>query len=192
MSHKCTIIHNETRQGGTINLYNAIWTCSPKTVAIIFDGDDFLKSPFVLETLVKVYSDPSVWITYGSDEHLSTGQRAPNCHAFPLEVMENRSFRNYTWVGNHLRSFYAALFHKIRKEDMMYRGKFVPICSDLAYMLPMFEMASQGHIRYIEEILYIYNDLNPLNDLKRRPRLNNRVSKFLASKEPYLPLEKLF
>ncbi len=73
----------------------------------------------------------------------------------------------------------------------MYRGKFVPICSDLAYMLPMFEMASQGHIRYIEKILYIYNDQD-LNDLRTHPRLNNRVSKFLASKTPYPSLERLF
>jgi len=192
MSERCHVVHNSVRQGAMKNSYRAIYSCSPRTVIVILDGDDTLSDPSVLETLARVYSDPSVWITYGSDRHLSSGKRAPRCHAFPQEVMKNRTFRKYRWIANLPRTFYAGLFHKIHKKDLMYEGEFVPICCDVAYMFPMFEMASQGHIRYIEKILYVYNDSNPLNDIRTRRELNRKMSKYLASKKPYPPLKKLF
>jgi len=192
MSHKCRIVHNQTRQGAMANTYRAIHSCSPKTVIVILDGDDKLSDPEVLSTLADVYSDPSVWITYGSDKHLSSGKRAPYCWAFPEEVMKNRTFRKYRWIANLPRTFYVALFQKVRKEDLMYNGDFVSICCDTAYMFPMLEMASQGHIRYIERIMYVYNDSNPINSIRIRRLDNRRMSKYLASKKPYLPLENLF
>ena len=47
-------------------------------------------------------------------------------------------------------------------QDIMFEGKFVPVCGDVAIMLPMLEMAG-FHSRFIPEVLYIYNCDNQIS-----------------------------
>jgi len=192
MSHKCKIVRNETRKGAMANFYTAIHTLPPKTVVVAYDGDDFLINSSVLKILERIYQNPNVWITYGSDLRTSTGKRGPNCRPFPDNVIKNRTFRKHRWCTDHLRTFYAALFNRIRKKDLMYKNDFFSIGSDVAYFMPMLEMASQGHIRYVRELLCIYNDTNPLNDMRTRRQFSNMAHDYICAQPPYRPLKRLF
>ena len=191
MRDKCRIIHNPSRVGAMENLYHAIHEADPHSVIVTFDGDDFLADMHVFQTVADAYADPDVWLTYGSYSYTPGGQRGV-CAPLPREVLEHASIRTYPrWVTSQLRTFYAALFHKIKKEDLMVQGKFFEITYDVAIFLPMIEMASPNHIRYIDRITYLYNYLNPLSDTRRR-KLQAATDKYIRTLSPYQPISELF
>jgi hypothetical protein len=70
-----------------------------------------------------------------------------------------------------MRTFKSFLFKSIKKESLCdTEGHFYKITGDLAIMFPMLEMAYDKS-RYIHKVLYIWNDLNELNDHKKDNRL---------------------
>jgi glycosyltransferase involved in cell wall biosynthesis len=191
MEQKCTVLHNPERRGAMANLYYAISQTAPRTVVVDLDGDDYLSDDAVLQTLADVYKDPAIWLTYGSYQYEPGGYRGVG-EPLPKEVLDHASIRSYQrWVTSQLRTFYAALFHNIKKEDLMRDGHFFEIASDVALFIPMLEMASHGHIRYIDRIMYIYNYTNPLSDTNRR-ELQRTTDVYIRTLKPYEPLDQLF
>jgi hypothetical protein len=73
----------------------------------------------------------------------------------------------------------------------MVKRKFFEIAYDVAIMLPMVEMASPSHIRYIDRILYLYNYTNPLSDTRRRS-FQIRTEMYIRALKPYRPIDNLF
>jgi glycosyltransferase involved in cell wall biosynthesis len=191
LSGRCKVIHNKTRKGAMHNYYKAIMKIDSKKVVATLDGDDFLAHHDVLKVLSDVYADDSVWATHGNYTTFPF-TASSYCYAYPQEIQNNAAFRSYVWLGCQLRTFYAKLFHKIKKEDLAWQGSFVPMTSDLAFMFPILELASQGHIRFIEEELYIVNTANPLSDAKVDKPLQLEIEKHIRSLPPYKPLKKLF
>ena len=61
----------------------------------------------------------------------------------------------------------------------------LPTCGDLAFMYPMIEMAGIKHIKFIDKVLYVYNDLNPHNDMKKFPEVSLRTAAYLQNKPLY-------
>lgn len=191
MENKCSVIHNKERRGALANLYNAIHTAAPHTIIVTLDGDDWLSDDGALQALADVYKDKEVWLTYGSFQYEPGGTRGV-CEPLPEKVLQNVSIRRYgKWVTSQLRTFYAELFHKIKKEDLMVNEKFFEIAYDVAIMLPMIEMASPNHTRYIDRIMYIYNYTNPLSDSNRRD-FQLATDVYIRSLKPYAPLGALF
>jgi hypothetical protein len=130
-------------------------------------------------------------MTYGSFM-IEPGEIRGCSKALPDEVKNNHTFRQYKWVFSHLRTYYAALFQKIPVCDFFYNGTFFSSATDMAYMFPMIEMAANGHYQYVEEILYIYNASNPLSIFRTNREKQLEAERFIRSKPPYMPLEKLF
>ena len=191
MRDKCRIIHNTARVGAMENLYNAIHTADPHSVVVTLDGDDSLADKDVFQTVVDTYADPEVWLTYGSYCYDPGGVRGVG-EPIPEEVLAKASIRRYPdWITSHLRTFRAQLFHRIQKKDLMVQGRFFEIAWDVAIMMPMIEMASPSHIRYIDRILYLYNYINPLSD-SRRLSFQLATAMYICTLEPYMPIEKLF
>jgi hypothetical protein len=55
----------------------------------------------------------------------------------------------------------------------------------LSFMYPMFEMSGPDHFKFISDILYVYNESNPLNDHKvNMSKVIDSVNK-LRAKQPY-------
>jgi glycosyltransferase involved in cell wall biosynthesis len=160
LGDKLNIIRNNARVGGHENIYNVIHSyCYNDEIIVIVDGDDWLACTDVFEILYSVYSNADVWLTYGQFE------RYPNktvgfCKEIPAEIINANSVRFYGFVSSHLRTFYAWLYKRIKKEDIMFGEKFVPVCGDVAIMIPMLEMAG-FHSKFIPEVLYVYNTTNP-------------------------------
>lgn len=178
---KVILINNSIRCGALENLYNAIHTCPDYSIIVTLDGDDWLAHSFVLNRLNKEYSNPDVWMTYGSYLSWPSNTRDSWIHALPAQVVNSHAYRKYQWVTTHLRTFYAKLFKLIKKEDLLYNNLFFPMAGDLAFMFPMLEMAA-NHSRYIEDILYIYNRNNPISDNMQRNK--QRELEFEIRKRP--------
>lgn len=190
-SDKVTLIRNDQRHGHMYNQYHAISAVAADKVIVIVDGDDWLAHNEVLSYLNSIYQSQDVWLTYGQFWYWQKN-RLGICRKLPDAVIKNNEIRTYPrWVTSHLRTFYAGLFHKINKEDLMYGDAFVPMCADIAAMFPMLEMAGQ-HMRFIEEILYIYNDANQLSFFHDRRQEQIALQKNLCSRPKYQPLDTLF
>lgn len=181
---KVTIIENTEHKGALRNLYEAIHATADNKVILTLDGDDWVAGSKALSRLAQEYADPSVWITYG--QFLWWPAKAPGfCRPFPDDVCKKRLFRGYDWVSSHMRTFKAWLFNKIKKEDLLYEGNFFPVTWDLAMMFPMLEMASNGHIRFIPDILYVYNAVNPLSDFRKQPGLQQWLNEQIRKMKRY-------
>jgi len=65
-----------------------------------------------------------------------------------------------------MRTYKINLWNKIEKNDLLEPdGRFCDGAWDMVFMFPMLEMA--GHRSYfIDQILYVYNRSNPLNEDK--------------------------
>jgi glycosyltransferase involved in cell wall biosynthesis len=191
ISHKCSLISNKKRLGAMANLHEVINKLPKDVVIVNLDGDDRLAHNDVLKRLAEVYQDPNVWVTYGSYQEEPAGIASVSA-PFPQEVLDKASFRDHPWISSHLKTYYAKLFQKIKKKDFMDGGKFYSVASDLAFMFPILEMASKGHIRFIPEVLYIYNRGNPLNDEKNHLKEVRRLDKKIRNKKRYESLNSLF
>lgn len=187
---KLKLIKNQQRKLSLENIYTVLHTLSPQVIVVLVDGDDWLAHNDVLSHLNAVYQNNDVWLTYGQYQ-MCPGTGIGICRSIPHRVIENNQFRNYQWVTTHLKTFYAGLFHKIKKQDLQYKDTFFAMTGDQAFMFPMLEMAG-SHIQFISEVLYTYNTVNPINDWRVDAALQHSIERYIRGSERYAPLKKLF
>lgn len=142
-------------------------------VIVTVDGDDWLAHAEVLALLDRHYADPDVWLTYGSHRRwknklrhrLGLKKRLGIANAYPNAITEARFFRWHEFTASHLRTFRKFLWDAVDDADLRDdAGVYYRTAWDLAVMFPMMEMAGPAHIRFIEEMIYVYNNSNPISD----------------------------
>lgn len=180
---KFTLIHNEENQGAMANIYKAVTTCDPKEVVCLVDGDDWLKDNTVLSILNAYYANDDVWMTYGQFEHFPSG-KIGRCASFDLTDLTQQNTRKLEWRSTHMKTFYAGLFQQIALKDLMVQGKFLETTSDFAMMFPMLDMAAT-HAVFIPEILYVYNNQNPISIHRIRHLKQRYFASYIRDKENY-------
>lgn len=162
--NKVKLIQNITRNGPLYNMYNMVHSCYDDEIVVVVDGDDWLANENVLNRLNQEYSKGSVLITYG--QYKTFPDNSLGCsRPIPPFIIKQNKFRNFQWCSSHLRTYFASLFKKIKKEDLLYNGKFFNMAGDLAAMFPMLEMAGDKQ-SFIPDVLYIYNKYSPINEDK--------------------------
>jgi hypothetical protein len=157
--------------------------CQDDEIILTLDGDDWFPDNNVLNKLDTIYSGGQVWMTYGQYKNSNdntTGVAQP----YPQHIIDSNAFRNHIWSASHLRTFYAWLFKKIKKEDLMKDGNFFPMTWDFAMMFPMLEM-SGNHSKFLPDILYVYNTENPINDHKVNIALQHDLDAYIRRKPKY-------
>ena len=161
-----TIHRTDSRVGSPLaNFIKGIELLSndKEDILVTVDGDDWLHNNDVLMYLDKVYQDEEVYMTYGQYEPLSKSY-SNYCKPIP----DTRTYRKGgQWLASHLRTVKRKLFDKINKNDLKQKdGEYYKFAGDTAYIYPIIEMAGQKHMKFIDKILYVYNDLNPANEMK--------------------------
>jgi len=187
--HSIQILRNTENKGVLANVYAATHTCADEEIVVILDGDDAFAHPDVLTRINTAYHNNNVWMTYGQYKE-SEAQKVGKCAAIPITFVQRNAYREYPWVTSHLRTYYAWLFKRIHKESLMFNGAFFPVTSDLAAMFPMLEMAG-GRFEFINELLYVYNTKNRLNNFKLRRKTQlacERIIRRLPRYQPLLPI----
>lgn len=191
IKHKCTVVHNKERRNALANTFYAVHNIDPRKVVLILDGDDWFSHVRVLESIASKYADKNVWMTYG-DYRQEPHRHGSICKPIPPQVAQKGSFRQERWIYGPIRTFYAKLFQLIKKEDLMWQGSFFKMTGDVAFMFPLLEMAAKGHIKYIPEVLYVYNVSNPINDYRLDADYQLYLEKKIRERPPYAALERLF
>jgi len=178
------LTRNPVRVGALQNQYNTIHLCDDDEIVILLDGDDWFAHNRVLTKINEVYANSDCWMTYGQYRSWPDDMMGYSREIAP-GIIDDNNFREAEWRSSHLRSFYAWLFKLIRVEDLIGpSGTFYEMVSDQAIMFPMLEMS--GHrAKFINEVLYIYNEANPLNDYKVDRQLQQRVETVIRTQKRY-------
>ena len=179
-------IYKNTRRLGALNNISKLLSLSvkdpSKTIDILLDGDDYLYSGDVLNIVYEKYLKNNCLITYGS--HLSSqGVQGKN---YPWLIRKFNLYRKYFWYASHLKTFRHDLWLSIKKNDLInHNGNYFSVAWDLAIMFPMLEMAGD-RLEFIKEVLYVYNDKNPISDHNIRRKEQILAAKEIREKKRYL------
>lgn len=173
-----TLVQNETRLGILANVCRAVQGLEDREIVVVLHGENWLAHEWVLQRLNAYYANSDLWLSYAQSRDYPTYQLG-TCREW-----KEAAFRNQPFTPSHLNVFYAGLFKKIRESDFISGGKFLTACSEMAYMIPMFEMA-KDHFQFIPEILCINNRQAGYKE-DREAQL--RCEKFVRALDPYPPL----
>jgi histo-blood group ABO system transferase len=160
------VVRNKDRVLAMANIYYGIYNyCSNNEIVVMLDGDDCLANDKVLSYVNSIYKTKNIWMTYGNCSFKESNMVSSySCKLSGIDIEKNM-FREKLKNVAHLKTFYAWLFKKINKNDLMMDGTFLKATYDVAMYMPMLEMSGFRHA-FIEKTLYYYNDCNPINDHK--------------------------
>ena len=149
-------------------------------VCLEVDGDDWLPNANVFGLINEVYKDENVWMTSGSFKY-HDGRPG-----FAQPPNTGHNVRQQAFTLSHMRTWRSWLWKKIKEDDLKdSSGEYWSVAGDLSFMFPMFEMSGLQNYRHISDVIYIYNESNPLNDHKvNMSKVSNTVSK-IRSMTPY-------
>lgn len=130
-------------------------------IIIELDGDDWFFDEKVLELINKKYvNNKNLWLTNGSFIY-SNGR-----FGFASKVNHN-TVRQDVFTFSHLRTWKVHLWRQIDEESFLdENGDYFVSAPDVAYSLPMIEMAGDKHYEFIPNILHVYNEDSPYNEHK--------------------------
>tara|TARA_Y100000592_G_scaffold781_1_gene1258 strand:+ start:10546 stop:11298 length:753 start_codon:yes stop_codon:yes gene_type:complete len=186
---------NKTNLGPLGNAYESAMVHNSdqdkNNIIVILDGDDFFYNKHVLTTLNNHYNEHDCWMTYGSYINLSNKQVGKFSLPVSQHIIENNLYRDSQWCTSHLRSYKLGLLQNINKNDIIDENKnYFKAAGDLALMFPLLEM-SREKAHFVKDILYIWNDLNELNEHKDKRELQLKCEQHIRSLKKYDRLEKL-
>lgn len=185
--NRVTLVRNTERKRAMCNMYTAVHDyCADDEIVVSVDGDDWLAHSQVFKRLAQEYQNPNVWLVYAQYQNWPANTKGFS-RPVPPRAYKLKSFRSVVRTTSQLRSFYAWIFKRIKREDLMWKGQFFYAACDVAYMLPIFEMVAERN-RFIPEILYIYNRATPINDHKVNLEAQMECNKEIRLRPPYARL----
>jgi glycosyltransferase involved in cell wall biosynthesis len=173
---KCKIVRtiNKENKGAVYNQITALrkHEFTDDTIIMFIDGDDALVNDNnIFNFYNNLYHDNKTDFSYGSS--WSEVDNIPLIsQPYPSEVKQSKSYRNhiFNWgmPYTHLRTFRYGIFKKIENDDCFKdeNGKWWQAGGDNATFYNIIEQADPDKVRVVQDIVYLYNDKNPLNDYK--------------------------
>lgn len=150
-------------------------------IVVHLDGDDSLYSNTVLEKLNKIYFDNNIWCTFGSYLRKPDNYKLTKSDLFlPEKFYEPRQMvKDLKWIFTHLRTFRKFLFYHVPITYFLDSNyKFYKASGDCAVFLPILELAGKDRIKYIDDVLMVYNYHN----------FNEHISLKKEQEESYLDI----
>lgn len=185
--HGWKAIFREKNQGALANIIDGIKHLSPQDedVIILLDGDDWLYDKSVFSKIAKSYREEPITMTYGQFITYPRWQLGL-CTPLSDELLAKKNFRQVPFAFSHLRTFKHKVWKRIREEDFKdASGSYFKTAWDLAIMYPLLEMTGGESCKFINEILYVYNMDNPLNDCTVHTKLQADTADHIRSKPSY-------
>ena len=157
-------------------------------IIVVLDGDDWLSNNHVLSQLDYYYKKEGCLVTYGSFVQYPDGIIGEESSRYPTSVIKNNTYRQDKWRASHLKTFSYSAWSKVKTEDLQNKnGNFYEVSYDQAMMLPLLEMCGEK-VKYISEVLCVYNVSNP--QAVNKTRETNQYKNMLEIREK-CPYERL-
>lgn len=170
-SEKVELITNTSNMGAVYNQVSTIVEhCEPDDIVMLLDGDDALTNDNQIFQFYNNLYDGTTEFTYGSCWSMADNIPLVAQH-YPKAVRESKTYRSHRFNWNmpytHLRTFTAGLINGI-DEDMFKdeNGNWFKAGGDGSLFYALIENADPAKVKAVTDIVYVYNDLNPLNDYK--------------------------
>jgi len=159
-------------------------------VIVILDGDDWLAHNEVFEWLRQIYTLSETWMTYSLFEY-PDGRDSSWIPQYSTNVLKERTFRDVVWSFTHLRTFKAFLWDSLDKNDLRGPdGNYTLYTYDQALLFPMLEMCPYGGVKFIDNVMYVYNNENPLCVENYDKVKQQALGRWFRSKDRYEILER--
>jgi hypothetical protein len=144
-----------------------------------------------LKKLNEIYQDPNIWVTYGD---YSTTDGSPSICRPINPSTSPREYIKAGWIFSHLRTFRFNVLQTLKKESLFTKEsppRLFPAAPDVALMAPILELAGYDRVKYINDVLCVYNRDNPLGEDKSKLNMQIACAVTIASYPPYSRLDTL-
>jgi len=170
-SDKVVVIKNTENKGAVRNQIESIIKYSKTDDIIMFlDGDDSLVNNNQIFHFYNNLYDGTTEFTYGSC--WSMVDKIPLISQNYLqETKKEKKYRQYKFNWNmpytHLRTFKAYLLNDVNDGNFKdEKGNWYKAGGDGSIFYTVIEKADPNKIKVVQDIVYNYNDISPLNDYK--------------------------
>lgn len=181
-------VYKSICNGGPLhNLVRCINACNAAAddVIVCIDGDDQLMGNDSLAIIAEAYKTTHCWITYGSFI-TSRGERRGG--TYDRRTIRDNLFRVAPWYASHLKTFRMSLWSQLSDTDLRDNdGHYFQGALDLAFMLPMLELAGEKQT-YIPDIVYLWNVDNSESISMKKKELQHRDAHTIRNRRRYSPL----
>ena len=178
--HKFRLIKNSTNKGAVYNHISTIRELDDDDIVILLDGDDWLANrPDIFQYYNHIHNDYD--FTYGSCWSLVDNIPLVS-QPYPSKVKANKAYRKhmFNWYApyTHLRTLKAKLLkYELDKDFTNEDGEWFRAGGDLSTFYKAIENCDPERIYCVSDIVYQYNDINPLNDYKVNSDQQTRTAK---------------
>lgn len=187
---KCGIVNawkSSIRFTALPNIHNGIINFSndPDDIILVLYGDDWLANKNVLTKINEFYNLHDCLLTYGSSK-LSDGKK---CFSTEYLEKEFKYLRNITPKFSHPITFKKSLYNKFIEIDPTFDQfldkdeKWFSTGSNFAIFYPLAELAGFDKVKHLKDVIYIYNNDNPLNSEKLNSDLYYQTQELIQNKK---------
>ena len=195
---KTTLIKNSRNIGALGNKFLTVHDhCEEGSIVFDVDADDSLVGRQVMKLMNALYQSSGKWFIYSNfverrAQLVNQGISGP----IKPEILAANSYRatpNTLWVTSALRTYLRDLYVKIPKEYFFeFENKFYFETSDRFQMYALVELAGADNIKFIPDILYLYEWSGPNRNRDECYYAEILYYEYLArSQTPLLPLKSL-
>lgn len=185
---KFSVIKNTENKGAHRNQIETIRNIvNNDAIIMILDGDDSLVNDNSIFSYYNTVYDGTTEFTYGSCWSMVDNIPLIS-QPYPEDVKQRRDYRNhhFNWIlpYTHLRTFKKYLVNGL--PDRMFTddsGKWYKAGGDGAVFYAIIEQADPNKIKCLQDVVYNYNDINPLNDYKVNGEEQNRAARDIINKQ---------
>jgi FkbM family methyltransferase len=186
MRYKFELCVNTENKGAVRNQIEAIRDIADDdAIIMLLDGDDSLVNDnTIFDYFNTVYANGAEF-TYGSCWSMVDNIPLIS-QSYPENVKRTRSYRqhHFNWIlpYTHLRTFKKRLINGL--SDNLFKdrsGNWYKAGGDGSVFYAMIEAADPEKVVCLQDIVYNYNDMNPLNDYKVNGDLQNRNAKEIVN-----------
>ena len=162
-------------------------------IIVFMDADDWLLDNYSLTKVRGVYEKyPDTLITHGSWKSFPPLRKGDRCG--PNNAYTEKEFKNLRgsrWSSSALRTMKYKLFKLIKDEDLRNNKGEYFAGAERAIMYPAMEMAGYSRVKFIKEVICVYNTGRAKSSYDNIERLIKEY-KQLESRLPYNRLPKDF
>lgn len=178
---------------------------APADIIAHLDGDDWLPYPDTLSRLVNAYRGGNILATYGNTLSLrshetldfrefseyemskrwnvsGTGSESPVIPFRELQLAElDTDWRNAPWCAMHMRTFQHIKWVGIDRANFLDKtGEYLQVATDAAIFLPILNSTEFKSIKFIPELMYVYQNTGNTIHARREVTNERRSASFEA------------
>jgi glycosyltransferase involved in cell wall biosynthesis len=182
-----TVIKNDTNRGAVYNQIQVIRQyCQDTDIVMLLDGDDSLVNDNTVFTYYNNLYDGTTEFSYGSCWSMVDNIPLIS-QPYPEAVKAAKAYRkhHFNWIMpyTHLRTFRKYLLNSCEDQEFQdNNGAWFKAGGDGSVFYALIERADPGQVKCVQDIVYNYNDISPLNDYKVNAQEQNVNARMIVGR----------